>query len=247
MNTSWTKNVLESAIVVRTGTVFLVDDEASVRRALTRLLRASGFTAESFQSADDFLAAVPVEPGVSCVVVDLRLPGLSGLDLQQELRRRGNRMPFVFISGRADVSSGIQAMKEGAVDFLQKPISEQTLLPAIQSALERDIQRRAEQVERTELERRAGHLTPREREVFALVVTGLLNKQVGGELGTSEKTIKVHRARVMEKMRAGSLAELVRMADKLDLTLASIRRSGADYDAHMIAVSEHAPRLLPPS
>ena len=197
------------------GRVHLVDDEPPVRRALTRLLRASGFDTQSYPSATDFLDAL--EPGPGCVVADLRMPGLSGLDLQQELRRRGIGTPIIFISGRADVDSGVRAMKDGAVDFLQKPVSDEVLIQAIRTALEADGRRRADELERATLEARVARLTPREREVFAQIVTGLLNKQVGAELGATEKTIKVHRARVLEKMEAGSLAELVRMADRLGI------------------------------
>jgi FixJ family two-component response regulator len=204
--------------------VFLVDDEPSVRRALARLLRASGFEVASFASSQDLLAALEPTSGPGCVVADLRMPGLSGLQLQEELRRRGIDLPIVFISGDADVGSGVQAMKGGAVDFLEKPVSERVLRDAVRAALDRDRRQRARHFEEAELEERAATLTPREREVFALVVTGLLNKQVGAELGATEKTIKVHRARVMEKMRAASLAELVRMADRIGLTRGSRRR-----------------------
>jgi FixJ family two-component response regulator len=199
------------------GHVFVVDDEATVRRALRRLLRAAGLEVECFPTAQEFLALEPPSAGPCCLVADLRLPGLSGLDLQETLLRRGLDLPIVFISGRADVGSGVQAMKGGAVDFLEKPVAGRDLLEAIGHALEQDRERRAARLDRAELEARAAHLTPREREVFALVVTGMLNKQVGAELGATEKTIKVHRARVMEKMGAGSLAELVRMADRLEL------------------------------
>ena len=199
------------------GRVFLVDDDAAVRRSLARLLRLSGFDVLTFATAEKLLAALTAEDVPACVIADLRMPRLSGLDLQEELHRRGLSLPVVFISGRADVTSSVKAMKGGAVDFLEKPIDVGTLSDAIRGALERDGRRRADLAVRTELEGRARTLTPREREVFALVVSGLLNKQVGAELGATEKTIKVHRARIMEKMQAGSLAELVRMADQLGL------------------------------
>jgi RNA polymerase sigma factor (sigma-70 family) len=207
------------------GRVFVVDDEDPVRRALDRLIRAAGHEVEGFPTAQQFLEEARDGPGPCCVLCDLRMPGLSGLDLQEELHRRGLELPIVFISGRADVSSGIQAMKGGAVDFLEKPVSDDQLLAAIGRALERDRQGRAARSERQRLESRLARLTAREREVFALVVTGLANKQVGAQLGATEKTIKVHRSRVMEKMEAGSLAELVRMADALGLGPDS--RSGA--------------------
>jgi FixJ family two-component response regulator len=208
------------------GKVFLVDDEASVRRAITRMLRASALEVEAFPDAEEFLAATAhLDAGVpACVLADLRMPGLSGLDLQQELRRRGIETPIVFISGRADVPSGVQAMKGGAIDFLEKPVRAGVLIDVLARALERDRGERAAQAEIAKLQERARLLTPREREVFALVVTGIPNKQIGGELGATEKTIKVHRARAMQKMRARSLADLVRMADKLHVTLDGVRK-----------------------
>ena len=199
------------------GRVFLVDDDVGVRRALTRLLRSAGLDVVSFPSASALLPALDArEP--ACVVVDLCMPGLTGLDLQQELARRGLDLPILFISGYADVNSSVQAMKAGAVDFLEKPFHEADLLGAIQTALTGFRERQALKREKEVLELRLARLTPREREVFALVVSGLLNKQVGYELGTTEKTVKVHRAHVMEKMEAGSLAELVRIAARLGIT-----------------------------
>jgi FixJ family two-component response regulator len=186
-----------------------------VRRALVRLLRSEGLLAQSFGAAEDFLAKVSPETSPSCLVVDLLMPGLSGLDLQDLMLERGFDMPVVFISGRGDVGSGVRAMKGGAIDFLEKPVSNGELLAAVRRALEEHAERRGERALRDDLETRFAALTPRERDVFGLVVTGLLNKQVGAELGTAEKTIKVHRARVMQKMGAGSLVELVRMADRL--------------------------------
>jgi RNA polymerase sigma factor (sigma-70 family) len=203
--------------VTEGGRVFLADDDASVRRALTRLLRAAGLEATSFASADELLAALD-DRGPSCVVADLRMPGLSGLDLQDELARRGLEVPILFISGQADVTSSVRAMKGGAVDFLEKPFSETALIGAVRAALARHREAREARREMDVLRARLARLTPREREVFALVASGLLNKQVGHELGTTEKTIKVHRARVMEKMEAGSLADVVRMAGRLGLT-----------------------------
>ncbi len=196
------------------GTVFLVDDDASVRRALSRLLRTAGLEVASFPSAEALLEGITAT-GPACVVADLRMPGLSGLDLQEELSRRGLDLPLLFISGHADVRSSVRAMKSGAIDFLQKPISDAALFEAVGQALARHRERQAARQDTDVLATRFARLTPREREVFALVVSGLLNKQVGYELGATEKTIKVHRARVMEKMEASSLADLVRMAGRL--------------------------------
>jgi len=199
--------------------VYLVDDDAGVRRALTRVLRNAGYQTTAFGTAEDFLIGVELDELPSCLVVDLRMPGLSGLDLQDLLLERGIELSLVFISGRADVQSGVQAMKGGAVDFLDKPVSDDALLAAVARGLEQDRERRIRKAERAELQQRLDTLTPRERDVFGLIVTGLLNKQVGARLGTTEKTVKVHRSRVMQKMGAHSLAELVRMADKISLRL----------------------------
>lgn len=200
------------------GTVFLVDDDDSVRRALTRLLRAGGLEVAAFPSADSFLEADLPDRGPRCLVVDLRMPGQSGLDLQEAVRQRLTDVPVIFISGAADFESGVRAMKGGALDFLPKPLSPPVLLEAVQRALALDGQLRAGRAERETLENRMGRLTPREREVFALVASGLANKHVASDLGAAETTIKIHRGRVMEKMEAASLADLVRMADKLGLT-----------------------------
>jgi FixJ family two-component response regulator len=197
--------------------VYLVDDDASVRRALTRLLRAAGLEVTSFGSADALLLGLEDGEGPACVVADLRMPGLSGLELQDELARRGLDLPLLFISGHADVTSSVRAMKGGAVDFLEKPFGDGELIDAVTRALVAHRQRQAVRHERETLESRLARLTPREREVFALVASGRLNKQVGFELGTTEKTVKVHRSRVMEKMEADSLADLVRMAGTLGL------------------------------
>jgi FixJ family two-component response regulator len=192
--------------------VFLVDDEPSVRRSLTRLLASAGFTVEAFASAREFLARAPYA-GPCCLVLDVRMPGLSGLELQETLVAAGRRMSIVFVTGHVDVPMSVRAMKRGAADLLTKPVDDKVLLAAIQRALAKDVADLGEEARVADVRKRVKLLSPRETEVFALVVTGMLNKQIAAALGISEKTIKVHRARVMEKMRAGSVAELVRLAD----------------------------------
>ena len=203
-----------------TSTVFLVDDDDSVRRALARLLRASGHQVTAFKTAQEFRDANVEGAGPACIVLDLQMPGLSGLDLQRELHLRRINLPIVFITGHGDVPSSVRAMKDGAVDFLSKPVAEVDLLAAVEQALARDSQQRGHQAEFDAIRARAAKLTPREREVMELVVQGLLNKQIAARLGTVEKTVKVHRGRIMEKMEVKSLADLVRRAERLGSTLA---------------------------
>jgi FixJ family two-component response regulator len=192
--------------------VFVVDDDPSVRRSVTRLLESSGYAVEAFASAREFLAREP-HPGPSCLVLDVRMPGLTGLELQERLVAGGRQMSIVFVTGHVDVPQSVQAMKIGAVDLLTKPVDAKDLLAAVQRCMAKSTRDVSTTARVTEVQQRVKMLTPREMEVFALVVTGMLNKQIAGALGIGEKTVKVHRARVMEKMRAGSVAELVRLAD----------------------------------
>jgi len=196
--------------------VFVVDDDPSVRRATERLVHSAGFDVETFGSAAEFLASArPERP--ACLVLDVRLPGRSGLDLQRELTGSGMDIPIIFVTGHGSIPMTVRAMKAGAVEFLTKPYRRNDLLHAIRAAIERDRVAREHALEATELRQRYERLTPRERDVMALVVTGMLNKEIAGELATAERTIKFHRAHIMQKMKAESLAELVRMAGQLGL------------------------------
>jgi FixJ family two-component response regulator len=193
-----------------TPTVFVVDDDASVRRALDRLIRSLGMQVETFASAREFLECQRPD-GPACLVLDMRLSGENGLMVQETLRTAPWRPPIIFLTGHGTVPMCVRAMKGGAVDFLQKPVEDETLLGAIFTALEQDYRIRDSQRHHAELHQRVATLTPREREVLRLVTTGLMNKEIAYALGTSEKTIKAHRAHVMQKMQATSVAELVRM------------------------------------
>jgi FixJ family two-component response regulator len=198
-------------------TVFIIDDDAGVRDSIQDLVESVGLHAEVFATAKEFLTGERRD-GPSCLVLDVRLPDTSGLDLQQKLRRAGVAIPIIFITGHADVPMTVKAMKSGAVEFLTKPFREQDLLDVIQRALGRDRRVRESRRQLDELQKRYGTLSAREREVMSLVVSGLLNKQIAAELGASETTVKIHRGRVMQKMQANSLPDLVRMADKLKIS-----------------------------
>jgi len=198
--------------------VLVVDDDPSVRKGLSRLLESADYAVETFASAAEFLARGS-HPGPCCLVLDVKMPGLTGIQLQELLRATGRRMSIVFVSGHADVPTSVKAMKAGAVDLLTKPVDVRDLIAAIQRAMTRDEHERASETRLAEVRRRVAMLTARETAVFARVVTGMLNKQIGAALGIGEKTVKVHRARVMEKMQAGSFAELVRLADEVGVTV----------------------------
>ena len=197
--------------------VFVVEDDSSMREALTDLITSVGLSVEAFKSAREFLEHRRRD-APACLVLDVRLPGLSGLDLQRELVRTEAPIPIIFITGHGDIPMSVRAIKEGAVEFLPKPFRDQDLLDAIQQALEIDRAARQERSMVAEVRRRYESLTKREREVMRLVVSGLLNKQIAGELGSSEVTVKMHRGQVMRKMKAQSIVELLRMAEKIEIT-----------------------------
>jgi FixJ family two-component response regulator len=198
-------------------TVYLVDDDNSVRKALARLVRVAGYEIKTFASAYEFIESTPETTGVACLVLDVRMPGLNGLELQNAMRAANMPIPIIFITGHGDIPMSVRAMKAGAVDFLPKPVQSKVLLGAIDQALARAALESKDFAETRRLQVCFDSLTPREQEVMALVVTGLLNKQIAHELGTVEKTVKVHRARVMVKMGAASVADLVRFAEKLGI------------------------------
>jgi len=196
--------------------VFVVDDDPSVLRSIERVIRSIGFEVQTFRSAGQFLQ-FPRPEGPACLVLDVLLPGLSGLDLQRQLTKAGIQLPTIFITAHGDIPMTVRAMKGGAVEFLTKPFATHDLLDAVRAAIQRDRNTHQQRAEIAQLGKRYEMLTPREREVFVLLVSGLLNKQIAAQLLTTERTIKSHRAHIMQKMRAESLADLVRMAQKLGL------------------------------
>jgi FixJ family two-component response regulator len=203
--------------------VFVVDDDLSVRRSTERLMRSAGLDVQSFSSAREFLK-IPRPERPACLVLDVRMPGLSGMDLQHELTQAGIRIPIIFITAHGDIPMSVRAMKSGAAEFLTKPFRSRTLLDAVRAAIEQDRSVRKSRSEIEELRGRYKHLTPREREVLPLVAAGLLNKQVASELATTERTIKFHRAHIMQKAHAESLADLVRMVEKLGIKATTSHR-----------------------
>jgi FixJ family two-component response regulator len=212
------KNAVSSAgALPETPVVFLLDDDPSVRRALTRLIKSAGHQVQTFASAQEFLGTRAGGEEAACLVLDVRMPGLTGIELQRQLQTLNRNVPIVFMTGHGNIPMSVQAMKAGAVDFLPKPVKDTDLLRAIEQALARAVRDRAKRNELEDGQERVERLTPREREVMVLVVRGLLNKQIAFELGTVEKTIKVHRARVMQKMQVDSLADLVRLAEKVGI------------------------------
>jgi len=198
-------------------TVFIIDDDASIRKSLSRLLRSAGYTAETFASAEEFLGREHFN-GIGCLLLDVQMPGLSGMDLQKELHKADYHMPIIFITGHGDIPMSVEAMKKGAVDFLIKPFDDRKLLQAVESAIERNRQTRAEYDETLDIRKRIELLTPRENEILRYVITGMLNKQIALKLDIAEKTIKIHRGRIMEKLRVHSVADLVRLAEKAGIT-----------------------------
>lgn len=198
------------------GVIYIVEDDPSFRKSMERLIRASGFEVVAFESADSFLA----QPGLrrpACLLLDVQLPGTDGLDLQQRLLEKGSSLPIIFMTGHGDIPMSVRAMKKGAMDFLPKPFAAEDLRSAIRKALERDVQNRERELQADTIRSRAATLTHRELEVLRWVITGKLNKQIAFALGTTEKTIKVHRARVLYKMKVSSVAELVRLAERVNI------------------------------
>lgn len=204
------------------ATIFVVDDDPSVRKGLRRLLKSAGYGVETFASAEDFLALNKSGNGPACLILDLKMPGMNGLDLQDELTNQNHIMPIIFVTGHGDIPSSVKAMKGGAVEFLCKPFDDETLFDAVEEALIKDAKARAVLEEKEGIRQRLGALTPREYEILTHVIAGLLNKQTAYVLKISEKTVKVHRARVMEKMGVDSVAQLARIAERAGIQPAEV-------------------------
>jgi len=202
------------------ATVFVIDDDASMRRALSYLLAAAGYKVETYPSAKAFLTRENYE-GVGCILLDVRMPGLTGMELQEKLIRSAQSMPIIFLTGHGEVAMGVQAMKKGAVDFLTKPCDDEQLLAAIRTAIEKDLQARTRFEEAKEIRSRIELLTPREKEILPFIITGMLNKQIAATLGIAEITVKIHRGRIMEKLSTESVADLVRLAEKAGIAPSS--------------------------
>jgi FixJ family two-component response regulator len=196
-----------------TPSVFVIDDDASVRKSLSRLLRSLGFEVETFASAELFLKRDPYD-GVGCIILDIRMPGLDGIGLQDQLSKADYSIPIIFITGHGDIPMSVRAMKKGAIDFLPKPFDDEELLQAVKRAVENDVKAKSERREVREILEQLRQLTPRELEILRYVISGLLNKQIGFKLGIAEKTIKIHRGRIMAKLHVSSVADLVRLAEK---------------------------------
>ncbi|HVN25027.1 MAG TPA: response regulator transcription factor [Syntrophorhabdales bacterium] len=194
-------------------TIFIVDDDASMRTALSYLLQSAGYEVEAFASAEEFLGREHYD-GVGCIILDVRMPGLSGMELQEKLTGSDYRMPIIFLTGHGELPMGVQAMKRGATDFLTKPCDDEQLLGAVHRAIEKDKQARGSYQEKQEIRSRMERLTPREKEILRYVIAGMLNKQIAAQLGIAEPTVKIHRGRIMEKLCAESVADLVRLAEK---------------------------------
>jgi FixJ family two-component response regulator len=194
-------------------TIFVIDDDASMRRALTYLLQSAGYNVETHSSAEEFLSREHYD-GVGCIILDVQMPGLGGMDLQERLMRSDYRMPIIFLTGHGELSMGVQAMKKGAIDFLSKPCDDEQLLEAVRRAIEKDRQARGSYKEEQEIRRRIDLLTSRENEILRYVIAGMLNKQIAAKLGIAESTVKIHRGRMMEKLCAESVADLVRLVGK---------------------------------
>jgi FixJ family two-component response regulator len=197
-------------------TIFVIDDDASVRKSLSRLLRSAGYGAETFASAEEFLGRDHYD-GIGCLLLDVQMPGLSGMGLQEDLNKADYHMPIIFITGHGDIPMSVEAMKKGAIDFLTKPFQDKELLRVIVKAIEKDTYARAEYEEILDIRSRLERLTVRENEILCYIITGMLNKQIAFELGIAEKTVKVHRGRILEKLCVNSVAELVRLAEKVGI------------------------------